>query len=641
MVFTPSGLFGQDDHRRQLAVESFDAGVEHMLDGKARKATRALEKAVETDSTFLPARRLLGVAFDLQDDYERALDTYLGVVRADPFFSRLLYYHIGDVYLRAGDPVRAMRYLRRFRDLQRQPTGAFGLMGEQERPTELKIVEDDLPGRLLAAEVMSDSLNYANATGLYNLGEPVNSPRNDYFPFFTNDLEALLFTRQSRTGDEDLMRGRRKTGNDYTARPFSSGFNTNQPEGMCTLVRDGETIFFTLCHENDGQGGCNLYQGRLVGDRIREVEKLPDYLNSDTWDSQAAISCDGRQLYFASTRAGGLGGSDIYRADRLANGSWSEPVNLGDAVNTPKDEEAPFLSNDGETLYFASMGHQGLGDQDIFYSRWDSQKERWTPALNIGPPINSPGRELGFHLSADGRRGFFASDRGGGQGGLDIYGFSLDRDLVGRTVTYVSGYVTDSLSGKTIAEEDVAVGDYTFRTNADGRFFVCAEPTAALPMRVRHPDYLPYRQAFDIPVWDNRQSYRLDLKLRPPGTFQPSPPSPEVVAEPEIVEKTTRVLFAFEQADLAGGEAQTLRAFIDDLGPENIQRIELRGFADEVGTDTYNQDLSERRAHNVALLLAAFGVDRDRIELEGMGEIAGREARRLKRKVEVRVFVVL
>ena len=628
------GAFGQSASRTR-AIAAFDDGVVFLLDGKAKRATKSLQRAVELDTTFIPGRRMLGVAYDLNDDYPAALAAYRWVLAREPNFSRLLYYQTGELCLRAGQSRAALEYLQQFKALQQEPIGTFGLMGERERGTEASVLEHELDRRIVAAQLLADSSNYRNASNLHNLGTPINSEDNDYFPFFTNDLSSLLYTHQSADGDEDLMEGsRRKPEKDYRTSRFSS-FNTAQPEGMCTLVRDGETIFFTLCHEGKKGGGCDLYSGILIDGKIEEVERLPDYLNSGAWDSQAAISCDGRQLFFASTRPGGIGGSDLYSSTRGPDGHWSEPRNLGAGVNTPDDEEAPFLSNDGETLYFSSMGHEGLGDQDIFFSRYDRSAGRWARAVNIGAPINSANRELGFHLSADGRQGFFASDRPGGMGGLDIYGFTLGETLTGKDVTYVSGYVTDSLTGEPLTEQAVPVGDgAVFTTNYAGRFFVCAAPNQQLPVTASRAGYTNYASSFAIPTWDNQTAYRIDLRLSkpasapdPPPTFQPTPP--------EEVTESTRVLFAFERAEVTDRQQEALRKLVARAGVHRIVGVSILGYTDEVGSSDYNVGLSQRRAAAVADFLHGLGIGPELISSDGLGELAGSSGRAENRRVEV------
>ncbi|WP_238751569.1 OmpA family protein [Neolewinella maritima] len=638
-MFISTTTFGQERSRQERAIIAFDAGVQHILDGKLKRAGKSLQQAVDLDSTFLPARRMLGLAHDLQDDYPAALTAYEGVLRHDPHFSRLLYYQTGEVYLRSGQPRTALTYFFDFRDRQADPLGRYGLMGEREQSVEQQIVKHDLAQRILSAQLSADSSNYVNASGLYNLGSPINTVQNDYFPFFSNDQDYLLYTRQGAYGDEDLIEGRRRRPErGYSISRFGS-FNTSQPEGMCTLERDGETIFFTMCHDEPEASGCDIHRGILTNGKIEQVKKLPNYLNSSTWDSQAAISCDGQQLFFASTRPGGIGGSDLYFCTREPDGNWSEPRNLGAAINTPEDEEAPFLSNDSETLYFSSMGHAGMGDQDIFFSRLDRSTGRWAKAINIGPPINSPARELGFHLTAGGRQGYFASDRPGGEGGLDIYGFTLDDKLTGKDVTYVSGYVTDSLTGAPIVDQRIPVTGSTgvYKTNYAGRFFICAPPDQALPLTVDHADYLPYRRSFDIPRWDNLAPYRIDLRLQQQLAPAAAPPTPAVDTVASVaVEQSTEVYFAFESAQIGREQREAIDALVAGAGGvAAIDRVVLLGYTDQVGTEAYNLELSRRRAQAVGTYLQQLGVAATAITVTGRGKLEGEMARKLKRRVEV------
>ncbi|WP_420459599.1 OmpA family protein [Neolewinella sp.] len=637
-LFIPRAIFGQERTREERAIIAFDEGVQHILDGNLKRATKSLRKSVGLDTTFLPGRRMLGLAYDLQDDYPAALTEYLGVLQHDPYFSRLLYFNTGETYLRNGQPREALTYFTKFKTLQADDLGKYGLVGEQEQSVEAQVVRRELAQRILAAQISADSSNYVNATGLYNLGGPVNTIQNDYFPFLSNDQDYLLYTRQGEHGDEDLIEGyRRRPERNYSISRFGS-FNTSQPEGMCTLERDGETIFFTLCHDDPKAGGCDIHRGVLIDGRIGEVKKLPDYVNSSTWDSQAAISCDGQQLFFASTRPGGIGGSDLYYCTLQPDGSWSEPRNLGAAINTPEDEEAPFLSNDAETLYFSSMGHGGLGDQDIYFSRLDRTTGRWAEAVNIGPPINSPARELGFHLTADGRQGYFASDRPGGEGGLDIYGFTLSEKLTGREVTYVSGYLTDSLTGEPIVNQTVPVtGGGVYRTNYAGRFFICAPPDRALPLTVDHNQYLPYRRSFDIPRWDNQSPYRIDLRLQrsvaPAASAAAATPTPPVAAP---VDQKMGVFFSLESAEVTPEQQRLLDLMIARVGGvERIGSVLLEGYTDETGTADFNLSLSRRRAEAVAAYLLARGLAADRITVEARGIMKRTLARKLKRRVEV------
>jgi Tol biopolymer transport system component len=139
--------------------------------------------------------------------------------------------------------------------------------------------------------------------------------------------------------------------------------------------------------------------------------KLPQNINTSGWEPSASFSSDEKMLFFTSDREGGKGGTDIYSIKKLPNGEWALPQNLGEAINTPYDEDSPYLHPDGKTLYFSSNGHNTMGGFDIFTSKWDEETQKWSVPENVGYPINTPHDDLHFSWSADGRRVYFSSIR--------------------------------------------------------------------------------------------------------------------------------------------------------------------------------------------------------------------------------------
>ncbi|MEM7575254.1 MAG: OmpA family protein [Bacteroidota bacterium] len=622
------------------AREAYDLAAEALMEGQLQRGLRQLRRSIAFDTTFIPAYRVLGQAEALDDNYVDAVNALREVIRRDSNFSRLMYFELGDIYYKMGRPQLALHYMRKFRDLQERPLIEFGLGGEQERADELEVLER-LEHRIQAARITMDSAQFINITELHNLGPPINSVFNDYFPFFDNNRLGLLFTRQNERGDEDLLRGRRRSPTASWTVSRAGSINTRTPEGMSTLVRDGERIYFTLCgrdSETEIVGGCDIFRGWYQEDRVQEIESLGPGVNSESWDSQAAISCDGRKLFFASIRPGGQGGSDIWYCELQNDGSWSAPQNLGPGVNTPEDEEAPFLSNDGRTLFFASTGHLNLGDQDIFMSWWDEDEDRWTTAINLGPPINSAHRELGFHLAADGRTGYFASDRPGGLGGLDIFSFTLSEELSGEPITFLSAYVLDSITGMPLADQRVQVGDGSvFRTNMDGRFFICYPANEDIDLGLEVPEYHPYRKRFAVPLWDNTHPYRLDLLLQPVTSPPPPPPPPDTVRRSRRLKAITySVLFRFDEAILTDLQRENLELFLQRIDPAELQEVSITGYSDDIGESQYNVELSEERARAVGTFLRAKGITTNQVSIRGAGSILGGQ-RELNRRVELKI----
>ena len=347
------------------------------------------------------------------------------------------------------------------------------------------------------------------------MGRGVNTKADEYFPFLTNDGQTIFYTsRRGESADENLFTSQAEGGR-WSSGSRVGGFNTGENEGMTTLVKDGRHVYFTACGREAVLGTCDIWRARVDGQEIYDLESSPGQLNSNAWESQASIGCDGSVLYFASNRDGGEGGTDIWKCLRQPSGNWGEPINLGPQINTPYDEEAPFITKDGRALFFSSTGHIGLGEQDIFMTRQNGDNE-WAAPVNLGMPVNSSYRELGFFLSADGKTGYFASDRAGGMGGMDIYHFELPDALQSEQVTYTEGVVTDSITHRPVEGAKVVIKErQTVTTDEAGRFFLCVDAGGVLDIKILHKNYHPYQQVFHIPEWDNSSFFSIEYFTRP------------------------------------------------------------------------------------------------------------------------------
>ena len=369
-------------------------------------------------------------------------------------------------------------------------------------------------------------------------------------------------------------------------------------------------------------------------------------INSVYWESQAAVSCDGSRLYFASNRPGGMGGTDIYFTERQDNGRWSMPVNLGAPVNTPGDEEAPFISAmTARRSTSPAQGHLGLGEQDIFMCWWDVRLDRWSVPINLGPPVNGPHRELGFYLSADGKTGYFASNRPGGEGGMDVYQFELSEKLFGEPITFVEGIVVDSVLLTPVPATVHINGRGDIITEEDGTFFICAGAEETLDLKATVDTYHPYHHQFFIPISDNREFHRIELLLRPTLSFlaeideEPDPPLEREKERHHTVNHS--LFFSFDSAELTGREVERLEALVESLNERELARVEIIGYADDIGTDAYNLQLSEERAKHTAVFLLSHGIEIDDIHIQGKGSITTEEEPKSRsRRVDIRVTIL-
>jgi tetratricopeptide (TPR) repeat protein/flagellar motor protein MotB len=610
-----------------------------MLNGQFEEALRHFKKVLKKYPDFAPARRSIGACYELKGDFQSAADNYRYALDHNSRFSRALYYEVGNIYYKTGNYKMALDFFKEFELLKELGNQEFTYNGVEERKIEESYYEK-LPASIRACQIALDSFQYMNIASVANLGNGVNSKADEYFPFLTNDGNTIFYTsRKNEQADEDLFTSSFQN-NEWKSGGQAGNFNTSDNEGMTSLVRDGRRLFFTACGRPAVEGTCDIWEGNLGDGYIFDLRPLIGAANSGKWESQASASCDGTALFFASNREGGLGGTDIWVSLINAEGKWGEPKNLGPNINTPGDEEAPFITNDGKVLYFSSTGHLGMGEQDIFMSRAQDNGD-WGNAVNLGPPVNSAFRELGFFLSADGKTGYFSSNRSGGYGGMDIYRFEVPQALFSEPITYVEGWVQDSITRIPVKTTVYFKGRPAIKTDDDGRFFLCIKAGESLDIDIRDKDYHPYRHFRQIPNWDNKVFYKMDLLLDPlfklpayQGNLATG--GDELTAKGIGLEKRHTVLFEFDGAELLVEAEKALDEFFQTtIKGKEVLNVEIIGFADDVGTDSYNLVLSEKRAKAVGVHLKQKGVKVDKIYIEGRGEQDGGKPKWENRKVEV------
>jgi Tol biopolymer transport system component len=201
-----------------------------------------------------------------------------------------------------------------------------------------------------------------------NMGSAINTKEDEYLPVITADEEMIIFTRQENS-NEDFFKSVKRNGEWSVAEFLSKEINTsNFNEGAQNISPDGNYLFFTGCNRPDGLG-CDIYISKREGNDWSKPFNIGGPVNTAGWESQPSISADGRTLYFVSTRQGGYGGYDIWSSELNTDGTWSNPINLGQEINTSFDEQSPFIHPDNESLYFSSNGWPGLGNKDLFLSR--------------------------------------------------------------------------------------------------------------------------------------------------------------------------------------------------------------------------------------------------------------------------------
>ena len=306
-----------------------------------------------------------------------------------------------------------------------------------------------------------------------NLGANVNSEWDEYHPSVTGSSNEMLFTVRRPHDEYTVCKHCKEEEDIYSSlqqngiwnprikleKPINTGYN----EGAQCISPDGKYLFFTICNAELGYGSCDIYWSKREGNRWSKPKNCGQKVNTRYWESQPSISADGKTIYFVSNRPGGQGGMDIWKSEMITEGIFSDPVNLGDVINTPYDELSPFIHFDQKTLYFSSDGHLGMGGKDLFYAKMKPEGT-WSTPVNLGYPINSYQDESGIFINAQGNVAYFASNRAGGFGGLDIYCFELEETLRPEPVLFVVNN-TDS-------EENSAHRDMVLDTLKIGDTFI-------------------------------------------------------------------------------------------------------------------------------------------------------------------------
>jgi len=354
----------------------------------------------------------------------------------------------------------------------------------------VKDAPDDARGQYQAraCEIEEELLN--KSRGVYSINPmPFNSNLDDFSPVVMGD--KIVFA-SDRTQTGPVKRTSMWTGNPFAelyavpfavkgttpgdfsygaAEKFSKNINTKLHEAAAALSPDGKTIYFTRNNFSEGATGkseeglvkLKIYAAQSDGQGgwINETG-LP--FNSDEYSvAHPSLSADGQQLYFASNMPGGYGGMDLY-VSTLENGRWGQPVNLGPVVNTEGNEIFPFIDPNNR-LYFASNGHIGLGGLDIYYTTPASKGgDSWNFPVNLGYPVNTNADDFGMTFGGDLSWGFFTSDRDGGAGRDDVYGFQKSASPV--EIFVFDAYTKLPLSGASVANKTSGL---TMTTGPDGK----------------------------------------------------------------------------------------------------------------------------------------------------------------------------
>ena len=244
----------------------------------------------------------------------------------------------------------------------------------------------------------------AVSTDVNQLGDEINNSQSSSFPIYVSEINHGLFyyTDHRNSNNELTSRDFLFSKFDNSTSTWSKPINLEKDYAAFQVINkymNFQEIFVTI---DDDIYSVDLKKSTFSPHKLN--------INTKYVECSPSLSPDGNTLYFVSDRPGGFGGKDIWSSERLSNGNWSEPVNLGSKVNTAEDEESPFMMADGATLYFSSKGHNGIGGFDIF-STTQNDDGLWSKPENLGSPVNTTGDDFYYITDTYGKCAFYSSDK--------------------------------------------------------------------------------------------------------------------------------------------------------------------------------------------------------------------------------------
>lgn len=397
---------------------------------------------------------------------------------------------------------------------------------------------------------------------------------------------------------------------------FLRNLNEKYHDGPVTFTDDYNKMYFTRVEHHNGivdssryfTNRLQIFSSTWDGKKWSKTEKFP-YNDEGYSVGHPTLSSNGKQLIFVSDIPGGKGGTDLYISNwDDEEETWLPPKNMGATLNTLENEMFPWLDHDS-VLYFASAGHMGFGGLDIFKSRLIDGS--WSEPINLRQPINSTADDFAFEYCSDHESGFFSSNRFGGQGKDDIYSF---RDHHLPDSVLLSGYVKDKASNEPIENATVYVLNkqaekvFVIKTDADGLYQTIVKRDINYVIKATKPDYYADCLRFTLP--DDYEALTIepdrDLLL---GQYRV-----------DEIFRLENIYYDFDKWNIRPDAAIELDKVIGFLQENIKIEIELGSHTDCRGSDAYNQVLSEKRAVSAVNYLIEHGINKDRVTAKGYGE---------------------
>ena len=631
----PPGVYTTQNKK---AIKKHEEGRKYFESKNDKEAEKSYLKAIEIDPNFSEPYIALGYLYADHAEYKKAIAQFEKVTELSPKLFVNCFYDLGGLCLMTGEYEKAKNAYESF------------LSFERINPS----FKEKSQHFLKCAEFGIQAIRNPKPFTPINLGASINSVDYEYFPAITSDGMTLLFTRNLRYGaggdsQEDFFVSDKKNG-EWEPSKSVPVINSSWNEGAPSLSSDGNYLFYTACmdpftgfygnEKRKGFGSCDIFFSQKNQGRWTEPINIGPPVNSSNWESQPSFSSDGKTLYFIRgfMNKDNEKEQDIYMSMVGSDGRFGDPVKLGPNVNSTGKEESVFIHPDNNTLYFSSNGHVGMGGLDIFMSKRKADGS-WGPAINLGYPINTHKDENSLLVDPSGQVAYFASDREGGYGGLDIYKFDLPSEFKPEVITYVKGKVFDAKTQQGLSSEFELIDLETQKkvldatSNAEGNFLVTLNADHNYLLNVSKQGYLFYSDNFSLKEIraDFNKPFLLNVPLQKIDTGN--------------VIELKNIFFDVNKSDLKPESVAELNKIINFLTKNPKLKIEIGGHTDNTGERKSNLALSNDRAKAVHDFLILKGnIDKNRLTFRGYADLKPKkqndsaENRAQNRRTEMKII---
>jgi outer membrane protein OmpA-like peptidoglycan-associated protein len=458
-----------------------------------------------------------------------------------------------------------------------------------------------------------------------NLGPTVNTQFSEHSPVISSDDKTLIYTSRGEqvTGSdvkkkgiaadgeyyEDIFETHRVDADNWEKPRSLSGVLNSKGHDASIQLFDNDTKLLMYRSDNDG----DIFMSEKTGGDWTAPKRLNDNINSKYREGDAYITPDGLTLYFSTGKYSEDNTLDLYYSTRTAGGDWGPAKSLGGAINTKYDDDSPYLSRDGKTLYFASKGHNTMGGYDIFKSQWDSIGRKWGRPENLGYPINTPDADSYYRLAPDGSYAYLSSYRIGGYGEKDIYTINYIKNVTIKGQVFSKRDSLQSIpgvelvfSGKTASNEAISFRDITKQPNGDYSVNLLSGRTYQVAVNKDGKNI--ETQEFAVPIsTSDSTSITKNFYVNYIDTTGTN-------------SQFKKIYFDTDKYTLRAESIKTLKNTAAILQANTGLNISIEGHCDSRNTDEYNMVLGQNRADAARNYLVKQGVAGARLTTVSYGE---------------------